>query len=96
MLIGILIWELPATPGDPKVKLEKLISARLYDQFLNEEVASLQPEGSALRFFIPRCTLIDERQLLNSHLIYEGKLHKTTLTNQVVNTILETPTSERR
>jgi hypothetical protein len=31
VLIGIFILQLPATPGDPKVKLEQLISAGLDD-----------------------------------------------------------------
>ena len=81
--------------GDPKINLEQLISAGLDEHFMNEMVASLQPDGSALLLFIPRSNLIDERQLLDSLSAYEGKLHKTTFSNQVVDTILESTTGER-
>jgi len=82
--------------GDPKVNLEQLISAGLDEQFMKQMVSSLQPDGSALLFFIPRRNLIDERQLLDSLSAFEGKLHKTTFSDQVVSTLLDSTTSERR
>ncbi len=69
--------------GDPKVNLEQLISAGLDEHFFTRMVFSLQPDGSALVFFIPRSNLSDERQLLDSLYTHEGKLHKTNFSNRL-------------
>jgi uncharacterized membrane protein len=73
-----------------------LIAAGLGERFLNDVIASLQPDRSALLCFIPRSNWIDERQVLGLLSTYEGQLHKTTFSNQVVDTILESTTSDRR
>jgi uncharacterized membrane protein len=73
-----------------------LTAAGLDERFLKDMIASLQPDRPALLCLIPRRNLIDERQLLDSLSAYEGTLHKTTFSDQVVSTILESTTSERR
>ena len=78
--------------GYPKIKMKRLIAAGLDERFLNDMVTSLQPEGSALLFFIPRSSLIDERQLLDLLSLHEGMLHKTKFSQHVVDNILESTT----
>ena len=78
----------------PKIKLERLVAAGLDERFLNELVASLQPDGSVLLFFIPRDNLIDERRLMDALASYKGTLHKTTFPDEVLETIYESASNE--
>ncbi|MCJ7659390.1 MAG: hypothetical protein MUO67_09595 [Anaerolineales bacterium] len=80
--------------GYPKIKLERLIAAGLDERFLNELVNSLRLDGSALLIFIPRSSLIDDHQLLDLLSSFDGTLHKTTFTQQVLDKLIEPTISE--
>ncbi len=80
--------------GFPKIKLERLVAAGFDERFLNEMVASLQPDGSALLYFIPRNNLIDERRLLDALASITGTLHKTSFPDEVLETTYESASNE--
>ncbi len=80
--------------GFPKIKLERLVTAGLDERFLNELVASLQPDGSVLLFFIPRNNLIDEGWLMDALASFKGTLHKTSFPDEVLETIYESVSNE--
>jgi len=63
--------------------------AELDEVFLEEVADAWQPSTSALLIFVPRQSLVDTRRLLNYLAEFNGTLIRTTIPEQIIESILE-------
>lgn len=69
-------------------RLSQLTDSGLDEVFLRDVVKALQPESSALLFYIPRDFLVDTRLLLSSLELLRGTLYHTSFPDEVEAAIL--------